>query len=268
MMIPHILVERVREGKVVLFLGSGASKGALHPRGMVPPDGQQLADMIAKKFLGDEYVGKPLDHVTALAMSETDLVTVQDFVAGIFAEFRPADFHGLIPRFLWSAIATTNYDLIVERAYAETGNSGLQKLEPFVRNNQHVEDRLRDPSALMYLKLHGCVTELSNPDVPLILTPEQYITHRRGRSRLFEKLVGLAHEQSIVFVGYSLSDIDLRMILYELASLGDAIPRSYIVAPKITNADERYWSNRKMTCLKGTFKEFLEACSEALSATP
>lgn len=256
MLIPHILGDRISDGKILLFLGSGASKGAIHSRGSSPPDGQQLADMIARKFLGEDYVGKPLDHVSALAISETDLLTVQDFVAGVFSDFYPADFHKLIPTFEWSAIATTNYDLIVERAYA-CAATARQKLEPFVKNSQHVEDRLRDSSSLMYLKLHGCVTKIGDPDVPLILTPEQYITHRRGRSRLFEKLFGLAHEQSIVFVGYSLSDIDLRMILYELALLGDAMPRSYVVAPKITSADERYWANRKITCLKGTFEEFL-----------
>lgn len=261
MLIPHILSERTNSGKLLLFLGSGATKGAIHPRGSSPPDGQQLADMIARKFLGDDYVGKPLDHLSALAISETDLLTVQGFIASVFADFYPADFHKLIPTFEWSAIATTNYDLIIERAYAEVATA-RQKLEPFVKNGQHVEDRLRDSSSLMYLKLHGCVTKVDDPDVPLILTPEQYITHRRGRSRLFEKLFGLAHEQSMVFVGYSLSDVDLRMILYELALLGDAMPRSYIVAPKITGADERYWANRKITCLKGTFEEFLLALSK------
>jgi len=262
MIIPHILVERIRAGKIVLFLGSGASKGAVHAQGRSPPDGQQLAAMVAQTFLGEEYVGKPLDHVCALAISETDLLTIQGFVAEVFADFYPAKFHKLIPTFEWSAIATTNYDLIVERAYADVQNP-RQKLEPFIKNGQHVEDRLREPSSLMYLKLHGCITKIDDPDVPLILTPEQYITHRRGRSRLFDKLVGLAHEQSMLFVGYSLSDIDLRMILYELASLGNALPRSYIVAPKITSADERYWSNRKITCLQGTFEEFLNTLTNA-----
>src|ERR1039458_4235879 len=32
--------------------------------------------------------------------------------------FEPADFHLFIPQFRWRAIATTNFDLIVERAYA------------------------------------------------------------------------------------------------------------------------------------------------------
>lgn len=262
--LPKALVDQVREGQVVLFLGSGAVRGALHPENRPAPVGSQLADLIADEFLDSTYRGRPLDQVATLAISERDLVTVQRFLAKLLSEYRPAPFHRKIPQFVWRLIATTNYDIVIERAYdEETGR--CQQLVPFIHNGQHVEERLRDSASLPYLKLHGCVTRHEDASIPLILTPEQYITHRQNRSRLFERLKEAAFESPFVFAGYSIADIDIRAILLELAQLGDAMPRSYYVAPNIAPADVRYWSSRRLTCLPGTLEDFLGSLDSAIT---
>src|ERR1700722_9901094 len=46
--------------------------------------------------------------------------------------YRPADFHLLPASFPWAGILTTNYDLIVERAYGQA-KSPLQRLVPNVK---------------------------------------------------------------------------------------------------------------------------------------
>src|SRR4051794_6606509 len=92
--------------------------GAISDNGSKPPNGPQLAKAISDKFLGGEDSDKSLAVVAELAISETDLLTVQTFVRDLFVHFHPAPFHKLLPTFRWSAIATTNYDLIVEEAYA------------------------------------------------------------------------------------------------------------------------------------------------------
>jgi tetratricopeptide (TPR) repeat protein len=266
MEIPRSLIEQVREGKVVLFLGWGAAKDADHPQGRQPPDAVQLSSLLADKFLGREYIGRPLDQVAALAISETDILTVQAYIAAQFNDFYPADFHKLIPTFVWSAIATTNHDLIVERAY-EAVLGRCQTPVPFIRDGQRVEDRLRMIDSVMFLKLHGCITKIDDTTLPLILTPEQYITHRANRNRLFERLREFAQERPMLFVGHSLADMDLRLILNEITSLNAAMPRSYLVAPNVADADQRYWASRKITCLVGTFKDFITSLDQHVPTT-
>jgi len=212
MNIPKILIDHVRNGQVVLFLGSGASFGAEHPAGKKPPLGQTLADLIAEKFLGKDYLGTSLQHVAELAISETDLFSVQSYVADIFQEFNPARHHKLIPRFIWKAIATTNYDLIIEKAY-DGDRERLQEPVVFLNNFDRVEEKLRQHNSICYFKLHGCITSINNPEVPLILTPDQYLSAKEGRSRLFERIESLAYEYPFVFIGHSLGDYDLRSIL-------------------------------------------------------
>lgn len=257
MEVPRILIDQIKEGQVVLFLGSGASKGAIHPHGDSPPDGNQLRNLIVDKFLAKEFVGRPLDQVVEIAISESDLFTVQEYIYKIFNEFKPSSFHKLIPAFKWAAIASTNYDLIIERAYSDAVEK-QQKPVVFTKNGERIEEKLKTLDSVIYLKLHGCITNISDQNLPLILTPEQYVTHRKGRSRLFDRMKSLAYEYPILFVGYTLSDPDIRSIMLELNELGDAKPRSYLLAPNVTDQDERFWESRKITSIKGTFQDFIE----------
>jgi hypothetical protein len=117
--LPKVLVDNIKENSVVLFLGAGASIGAEHPQRKQIPNGKELAKMLVDKFLGPEYRGIPLLRAAELAIAQSDLFTFQDYVASIFREFGPSDHHRLVPRFLWKAIFTTNYDLVIERAYEQ-----------------------------------------------------------------------------------------------------------------------------------------------------
>ncbi|MEO5991203.1 MAG: hypothetical protein ABIP68_06170, partial [Ferruginibacter sp.] len=75
-MLPKHFIEQVKTKNVVLFLGAGASYGAIHPEGLKMPNGQELSDHIAAKFLGDSYKGKNLSYVSELAISESSLFEV------------------------------------------------------------------------------------------------------------------------------------------------------------------------------------------------
>src|ERR1700681_117312 len=127
--VPQNLLNQLEEGNVVLFLGAGASYGALHPKGEKIPDGKKLAEAIARKFLDESYVNEPLTHISELAASERDLFTMQSFIYDLISPFKATDFHKIIPTFKWKSIYTTNYDLILEDAYDKTKDK-LQELSP------------------------------------------------------------------------------------------------------------------------------------------
>jgi len=264
MEIPDFLLDQVREGKVVVLLGAGASMGATNSRGDQPPTGKQLSQLLAEKFLGGHHRDDSLPIVAELAISESDLPTVQNYIKQIFDDFAPAPFHKLLPTFKWTALATTNFDLVVERAYESTPKR-VQGLVPLIKNGDRVEDKLRSPSSLMYLKLHGCITRTTDTNVPLILSVDQYITHRKGRDRLFDHLKNLAYEHPVMFVGHSLHDSDIRQILLELGEIGER-PRFYTVTPKPSDQEKRFWEAKRVTPLDGSFREFLETLDGKISS--
>ena len=113
--LPGALVDAVREARAVLFLGAGASRGAVHQPQEEVPDGNQLRDLICDRFLNGEMKSASLLECSDYAIDSHDLGTFQQFIRDRFIGFQPAAFHKLIPTFNWVAIFTTNYDLLIER---------------------------------------------------------------------------------------------------------------------------------------------------------
>ncbi len=221
--LPSNLVQQVRQGRAVLFLGAGASRKARTPEGKEPPLGDELCDRIGEQFLAGDYSSESLAWVAELAISATNRFEVQDFIADQFSNLKPADFHLLIPTFRWRGIATTNYDRVVETAY-ENSRDAIQTIVPILSNADRVDEKLRDPTSVALLKLHGCITRTHDLHLPLILTIDQYATYREGRNRLFQMLEEWGSENTIIFVGHTVLDPNLRSILLDLTQKIPPVP--------------------------------------------
>lgn len=257
MVIPSYLIDQIRAGKVVLFLGSGASFGATSKtQPHSPPLGNGLANLMADKFLGGEGKAKPLSIISEYCLTTTDLRTMQDFIREIFSPFEPSATHKKIADFKWAALITTNYDQILERAYT-LNPKRLQNLVPILRNTDRVDNELRGLNSIPLIKLHGCVGMEFDPNFPLILTIEQYVNHRKGRDKLFSRFTELAGEYTTVFVGYQLEDPDIRAILQELDSPDMSRPRHYVVTPHPSALDKKVWETKRIDTIEGTFDEFI-----------
>lgn len=260
--IPKPLLDQIKEGNVVLFLGAGALNGAIHRDGKDAPSGPQLAGLIANKFLEEGLSDSSLQMVSEIAISETGLYPVQKFIADIFNGFEPNDFHKKIPLYRWQSIVTTNYDLVIEKAYSNCENQ-KQTLVKFVRD-ERINDKLKTINDLPFIKLHGCITIINDSKLPLILTTDQYVTHKKNRTRLFERINDLARQYTFLFVGHSLEDSDIREVLLNLGNDLTARMRSYIVTPDVKPALERYWGTKKITTLSCRFSEFMDVLEKKI----
>lgn len=253
--LPHHLIEQIKLGNVVLFLGAGASYGAKNGKSETIPNGQQLSDRIALNFLGKDYEDQNLQYVSELAISESSLFDVQKFVADIFTEYEPQDYHLKIPSFKWKAIFTTNYDRIIEKAY-QKDRSALQQLVPVIKNTPRSQIFYKD-GVVPYYKLHGCITDINDPEAPLILTTDDFINHASKRERLFTELKELSSEYPILFIGFGMADYDIRGVLNMLTTNLAVRVRSYMVGPHITLLDQKLWENKKISTLKMPFAQFI-----------
>jgi cold shock CspA family protein/Flp pilus assembly protein TadD len=264
--IPNDLLNQVRDGRVDLFLGAGASRTALTADGRGCPTTIQLGHLLSDEFLGGYIRDGQLSQIAEYAISERDLGSVQAFIREQFLHLVPTDGHKLLPRFVWHGLATTNYDLLIEDAYTQT-RERLQEPRPMIEDRDRVDDNLRDPRNVLLLKLHGCITRITNEHCPLILTPDQYLEHRRSRSRLFGILKEWGAEHPLIFLGHSVQDPDIRAVLLELSELGEYRPRYFIVAPDVDSVAVRFWESKKITVLGGTFEEFFRTLDAGIPAT-
>src|SRR3954452_21687968 len=132
--LPGTLIEAVREQRAILFLGAGASMEARSSGGMQAPNGKKLASLLIERFFPDKLKGvDDLINVAEMAISRHSASIVYEYLKELLAPFLPAEAHRSIPLYRWRAIATTNYDLLVEKAY-EQENNRLQDLARFVKD--------------------------------------------------------------------------------------------------------------------------------------
>ena len=263
MEIPSALVNQVRQGRVVLFLGAGATIGAKMGGSDGPPSSDQLRDRITKRFLPSHSSDHSLAWVAELASSATNIFEVQDFIARQFMDLRPATFHSLIPTFVWRGLATTNYDRLIEIVYANA-EKRVQAVVPFLSDENRVDHKLRDRSTVALLKLHGCVTRTNDINLPLILSLDQYSSYRDNRSRLYKMFEEWSIENTVVFVGHRIQDHNLRAILLDLTRRFPSRPRYYLVRPSVDDVERDFWASKTISIVDGTLEQFLKSLDAAV----
>jgi hypothetical protein len=264
LILPQALIDAVKDQRAVLFLGSGASHGATHPNSEKIPLGDDLRNIICDKYFGGSLKTKPLTAVAAMAANEIGLLPFQKFVRDLFLPFGPAPHHKAISTFRWKAIATTNFDQIIEQSYDST--SALQTLVRTVKDGDHLDQRLNDAqNPLPYYKLHGCTDFYTDESIPLILSNEQYASYERNRLRLYARFRDLGYEYPFIFIGYSIGDPHIQRMLFDLTAPNIGRPPYYVIQPNVDPIETRYWAAHRIICLSATFDDFISALDRSVS---
>ncbi len=263
--IPPALLEAIRKHRAVLFLGAGASREAKHPDGLQIPQVNQLREMICDKFLNEELKEHSLSYVAAMAASEAGLIPFQEFIRELFLPFEPADFHLLIPQFRWGAIATTNFDLIIERAYERTSEP-LQDLVKTVKDDDKFDERLsKETDPIEFYKQHGCIDHFKDPEIPLTIGDVQYASYDVNRNQLYDRFRERGENYPVIFVGYSISDPHIQRILFDLTDASFSRRPFFRLSRRKNPFEERYWTQHRVYTIVSTFEEFLYTLDTAIT---
>lgn len=260
---PKWLINQVVSGQAILFLGAGASRGAIRDGKTLNISGNDLRDLLSDHFLGGEEKSRALSRVGDFCKNRAGLFPVQDYIHEIFDPYNPAPFQLLIPQFKWWAIFTTNYDLLVERAYDQTV-AKKQRLGKIIRDNDRFSEVLKDSSVLPFIKLHGCISVTHDENLPLILASEEYAKHRKNRERLFRTLQDWGREHPIIFCGYDLSDPNIMQIFFDLTDNTITRPQYAVVSPDLSDNDISFWFQHRVIPIKKKFEDFMIALDEAI----
>jgi cold shock CspA family protein len=250
------LIQQIREGKAILFLGAGASYGCKSADGAKNAlTGRQLGEALSNEFLGGRRANEPLARIADYASTDSSVLEVQHFIRNAFDSINPLDFHQIIPRFKWKAIVTTNYDRVVEKAY-EKVKERLQDPLVLVRDGD-IRAYENEANAVPIFKIHGCINNASDTKLPLIIANEQYAKYRDGRGRLITAFQEMAKDYPVIFCGYELGDAHIAQILFSLEEGFQDRPSYAAINPRFDEHDRRYWAKYKMDAIPGTFEEFL-----------
>lgn len=258
MQLENKIIESVKSGRCILFLGAMASaaappEGSGFERTAMPPSGGDLSEKLAAECEYPDSDRKNLQRV-ALYYQCREGFSRKDLVGAIKAEVAapeivPSPALHMLAALPFRIIITTNYDQLFESALTRARTlDGLEK-KPRITiydplRNGPPEFVPRDPLEVhpVLLKLHGDLTK----EESIVVTEEDYITfiQRMGNPHfhpIHEQIRACMMDWPTLFVGYSLKDYNLRLLFktlrwhvdpanYPLSFSVDPFPDNLIVA--------------------------------------
>jgi tetratricopeptide (TPR) repeat protein len=270
----EVICGHLTERTATLFLGAGINAGTTNDSGEAFPLADELSAWICRDLLGDTALKLPLDEAAEIARYRLSNKAVNQYLYERFTSFRPGIAHLALVQLPWDVIYTTNFDLLVEAA----ATSGIVRPAGEIRAVFATDTDLASFSenVILYYKLHGSVDYANSELGRLILTKEDYRHYQLHRKPLFGRLQRDILSHTMVFVGYSLQDANLRSILSDCRDeLGTkTFPLSYAVRPGFNPVQEAFWREKyNIQLLDMDATDFLGALketwiSENLSVSP
>lgn len=239
--LPAELVEAVVRREAVLFVGAGLSAT------LGVPTFSQLVDAMAGDVGFDPDLFKLHGDAPTLAEFVQHKLSTSEYSALISrlsrsfdrsdSKVRRSAAHRLIVNLDFPLIYTTNYDHLIESAFRVAG----KPLKVIVT----LEDlKGIDASKPQLIKYHG---DFNLPET-IVLTEASYFDRLQLDSPLDIRFRADVVGRPILFVGYSLGDVNLRYFLYRLSALWriapKSAPKSYLVVPQHNPVQSEVMSTR------------------------
>lgn len=208
MILPSSLIAELKQRRAVLFAGAGLSATLSLPSwsGLIAKMAEDLGfdpelfEMLGSySSLADYYLVQKPDRAVLAEWLRDEWHSASIDIAGSQA-------HAALVNAHFPLIYTTNYDHWIERAHSLRGVP--------VSKIVHGEDIGNIASnSVPIVKFHG---DLDHPET-MVLTETDYFERLRFETELDLKLRSDLLHYSVIFVGYSLSDLNIRTMLYRLS---------------------------------------------------
>jgi hypothetical protein len=304
----ELITDRILAGAVVPFLGAGVNlsgrpESESFEVGRYLPSGSELAAYLAIKGRYPYKDRTDLLRVSQYVAIMLGLRPLYELLHGVFdKDYVPTPVHELLaslpslirarpstePRF-FPLIVTTNYDDLLERAFKATreeydlvtyiadgkDRGRFMHTSPDgderVINKPKTYKELRCDERPVIAKIHGAVGRIPDHD-SFVITENHYIdylSHTADIKTLIPVNIASRMMQShFLFLGYSLKDWNLRVILHRL--WGDAEvalnSNSWAVQPNPDSIEEKSWSRRGVELLDVRLEEYIKRLSDALTS--
>lgn len=271
-MLPATLVSAVRDQRAILFVGAGVSMN------LGLPSFRGLVDQIGKELGFDPDIFQTFGDYQSLAeyyVMEKTIGPLRSWMDRTWhpesTDIKKSEVHRLIVDLKFPIIYTTNYDGWLERAHQAYGKA-VQKIAG-------VGDLVnaKAPGATEIVKFHGDFDD----DASIVLTESSYFQRMGFETPLDIKLRSDSLARPIIFIGYSLTDPNMRYLLFKLQQLWSLAatpsirPKSYILMTRPNPVQEAVLKQRGVETIVWSDSEpgkalvgFLKQLTDEVSGVP
>jgi hypothetical protein len=256
------LVEAIRNRRAILFAGAGVSRNV-----GVPTSGELVEEVARRLGYEPESFRSMGDHRTLTEFYKLSMGTLGPLRSWMDTTWHHTDVdvrnsrvHELIVQLDFHLIYTTNYDRWLEKAFDAFGREYVKIV--------NVGDLLKAREGVTQIvKFHGDFDD----DESIVLTETSFFERLDFESALDIKLQSDVLGRPVLFVGYSLSDINIRYLLYKLQRLWESSalrqlrPKSYIFLSAANPVQERVLRMRGIEPIVSTREDPGEGLAEFLA---
>ncbi|SHL35509.1 SIR2-like domain-containing protein [Desulfatibacillum alkenivorans DSM 16219] len=233
---PLALIEELAERRCIIFIGSGisASCKAKDDQSRNPPTWKDLLEKMSACIKSEDdqrYAQGLIEKGQFLDAAEiiNHCITPADFSTVVQAEFLSPNFeHSVLHEYIMDIdpkiLITTNYDKIYDSYCLQGEKSTSYVVCKYTETN--IIDCLRSKRR-MVIKAHGCIDHPAK----MVLTKSQYFEARRRYGNFYNILDALFLTNTLLFLGYSLLDPDIQLILESSNIAAESAHTHYALVP-------------------------------------
>ncbi|CAH3662028.1 SIR2 family NAD-dependent protein deacylase [Klebsiella pneumoniae] len=223
------LLADYKKGNVILFVGAGVSMN------LGLPSWSQLVDHIATELGYDPDIyrtfGSALELAEYYKLKKGKIGPLRSWMDRMWhssdIDIKKSKVHEYIAKANFPIIYTTNYDRWIETALSNYGKE-------YTKISSVSDIAKIDNNKTQIIKFHGDFDD----DSSIVLDETSYFQRLEFETPLDIKFRSDVLGKSVLFIGYSLSDINIRLLFYKLSKLWkqqkleEAQPKSYIFLPR------------------------------------
>jgi hypothetical protein len=249
-----------QNGRLMLFLGAGASAGSLDSDNNELPMGDRLAQQLAE-LMRWSYNGESLSNVYS-AINAIDSAQLHSFLRTRLTNTKPSNELQILATFPWTRIFTLNIDDCTEIALRR---AATQKVDLFARHSPLAEI---DPifSSVQIIKLNGSA---DRPEDGFIFSPQEY-GDGSNRLPIWYRELGQNHSNyTFVFIGSKLNEPLFQHAMAEMRSIVNRAPmRGYVITPSASEIEKHHLESLNLVHVPGTLKCFTKWLSSEFPKRP
>lgn len=235
-------LRRLSSGEAILFAGAGFSSDASNIEKSNPPIAKDLAKGICELMQIDP--SDDLLFASDMAINYYDKNVLLEFLKNIFSIVEVSEAHKTICSLPWRRIYTTNYDNTIEFASAR-----VSKRIESVDLSYDPSKYLKTENLCLHIngKLEGSIVEDLEDKIKLsdssYLSADSFVNSRW----YYHFKRDLEKASAIIFVGYSMYDVDIKKIFFENPELAE---KTYFIVRSDTRVETVYTLKKFGSVLK------------------
>ena len=301
------VIKAIINGKIIPFFGAGVNmcdrqKGEVwRPGSPFLPSGAELAEHLSAEF---NYRWSDRDNLLRVSQ----YVVIKDGLGALYgelrklfdADYKPTTLHkffATLPATLSEKgyskrgllVVTTNYDDLMERAFKDAGEEfdivtyeAVDKQQgkfwhwppkgnpSIIKNPKRCRDLTVEKRSII-LKIHGAIDRQDPNRDSFVITDDNYIDYltRADISSLVPiRIASQMSNSPYLFLGYSLRDWNLRVILHRIWKEQRLSWKSWAILLNPQLPDEQFWKTRNVDVYNALLKDYIAELDEKVKSLP